>query len=69
MMAALTKYEQEMKDYLNKVTLMAPCYTFSPAIALPVEMVTEMNNAGVYAVNGPNADVEALCATISDPYC
>ena len=69
MMAALTKYEQEMKDYLDKVTLMAPCYTFSPGIAIPIEMVIEMYSVGVYAVNGPNADLEVLCATISDPYC
>ena len=40
MLAALSKYEQEMKDYLDKVTLMAPCYTFSPGLALPTEMVT-----------------------------
>ena len=29
MMVALTKYEQEMKNYLDKAILMAPCYTFS----------------------------------------
>ena len=49
MMIALTKYEQEMKDYLNKVTLLAPCYTFSEDPWLPLDFEAEANKAGVYA--------------------
>ena len=57
MMIALSKYEQEMKNYLDKVTLMAPCYTFGPTLAIPPDMMSEMKKAGVYAFNGPNFDL------------
>ena len=69
MMIALSKYEQEMKDYLDKVTLMAPCYTWSIDPPLPLDLETEMKKAGVYAFNGPNFDLVRICATLSEEYC
>ena len=69
MMIALTKYEQEMKNYLDKAILMAPCYTFSTQVGLPPEMVTEIKTAGAYAFNGPNFDIDLLCAAISEQNC
>ena len=69
MMVALSKYEQEMKDYLDKVILMAPCYTFSETLALPLDLGPEVNKAGVYAYNGPNFDIARICETVSEQYC
>ena len=69
MMIALSKYEQEMKDYLDKVTLMAPCYTFGPALALPLDFKPEMKKTGVYALNGPNFDLTRICADLNEVAC
>ena len=69
MMVALSKYEQDMKDYLEKVILMAPCYTFGEIAAMPLDIDTELKKAGIYAFNGPNFDLDRLCATLSEEYC
>jgi len=63
MLMALPKFEAQLKDYLNKVVLLAPCMFLSEEgyTMLGAEEVgyytNEMKKAGVYALKGPNWDM------------
>ena len=74
MMIALSKYENEMKNYLERAILLAPCTIIANAnpivsLTVPGVLEEEMKKAGVYALFGPNYDKEVICEKSSADAC
>ena len=73
----MSKYETELKNYLERAILLAPCtiITNSNPIAsfkVPGALEEEMKKADVYAVFGPNFnkyDKDTICAKVSEDAC
>ena len=58
-----------MKNYLAKVTLIAPCYVFGPEVILPMDLMSDMKTAGVYAFFDPNWDLTRICDNVNELNC
>ena len=74
MMIALSKYETEMKNYLDRAILMAPCTIVVNAnpiesLKAPGVLEAEMKKAGIYALFGPNFDKDEICEKSSAEAC
>ena len=68
MQVALTKYEDELSQYINRVILLAPCQILGYGNEIDLSedsmnVVGEYTSIGVYAWYGPNwdQDVDTLC--------
>ena len=74
MMIALSKYENEMKNYLERATLLAPCTIITSAnpivsLTVPGALEADMKQAGVYTLFGPNFDKDTICEKSSADAC
>lgn len=76
MLVALSKFEAFLAQFIEKITLLAPCMLFDPSIlkAFPTLQTPgttreEFNKAGVFAYFGPNWDAEKICAESSAEAC
>ena len=70
---ALSKYDSELKNYLNRAILLAPCTVSDNSTTLPNfepgVLYDEMVKAGVYASFGPNFNTDAVCEKSSEEAC
>jgi len=78
MLIGLSKFEEELKGYLNKAILISPCTFLDDSqinvpgfesLLAPNRMLDETAKLGVYAFNGPNWDVEAICKDGPEDLC
>lgn len=76
MMIALTKFEQELLNYVEKVNFLAPCSVLGPnalsfieGLKTPGTIKAELGKAGVYALFGPNFSSEVICEKSSADAC
>ena len=77
MQAALSKYDSDMSEYLNRAVLIAPCVWLgreNGEIDLSEENMNSIGwqrELGIYAINGPNweRDLAKICANRSEKEC
>lgn len=68
MLVSLSTFEEELKDYLEKVTLLAPCLFIAKVFQPfpPSYDMGELAKAEIYAYNSPSWSPEKICANSTD---
>jgi len=76
MMIAMSKFEQDLAQYVEKVNFLGPCMTLGPNMLKPTAdllapgaLKAEFKKAGVSAYFGPNWDFDAICENSSQETC